>query len=148
MLHRLVTGYQVSQAVHVAATLGLCDLLADGPRGVAELAEATGADARSLTRLMRALTAVGLYEYDGEESFANTELGDAFRADAPRSVAGLARFVGRPFHWQTYGSLEHSIRSGENAFSVVHGESVWDYLAKHPDEQSVFDDAMTALSRR
>ena len=90
-LHRLVTGYQVSQAVHVAATLGLCDLLADGPRSVAELAEATGADARSLTRLMRALAAVGLYVSDGDERFANTELGDAFRADAPRSVAGWAR---------------------------------------------------------
>ena len=30
-LHRLITGYQASQAVHVAATLGLCDLLADEP---------------------------------------------------------------------------------------------------------------------
>ena len=48
LLHRLVTGYQVSQALHVAATLGLCDLLAHGPRSVAELAEAAGADARSL----------------------------------------------------------------------------------------------------
>ena len=90
-LHRLVTGYQVSQAVHVAATLGLCDLLADGPRSVATLAEATGTDARSLTRLMRGLAAVGLCVSDGDERFANTELGDAFR-----SVAGWARFVGRP----------------------------------------------------
>ena len=146
-LRRLVIGYQVSQAVHVAATLGLSDLLGDGPKSVAELAEATGADARSLTRLMHGLATVGLYVSEGDETFANTELGDAFRADAPRSVARWARFVGRPFHWQAYGLLEHSIRTGENAFSVVHGESVWDYLAKHPDEQSVFDDAMTALSQ-
>jgi hypothetical protein len=146
-LRRLVTGYQVSQAVHVAATLGLSDLLADGPRSVAELAEATGADAHSLTRLMRALAAVGLYVRDADETFANTELGAAFRTDAPRSVAGLARFVGRPFHWQAYGSLEHSIRTGESAFSVVHGQPVWDYLAEHPEDQRVFDDAMTALSR-
>ena len=146
LLHRLVTGYQVSQAVHVAATLGLCDLLADGPRSVAELAVATGADARSLTRLMRALAAVGLYVSDDNERFANTELGDAFRADASRSVAGWARFVGRPYHWQTYALLEYSVRTGENAFAAVHGESVWDYLAKHPDEQRVFDEAMTALS--
>jgi hypothetical protein len=146
-LHRLVAGYQVSQAVYVAATLGLCDLLADGPRSVAELAEAAGADARSLTRLMRALTAVGLFVSDGDERFANTELGDALRADAPRSVAGRARLVGRPFHWQTYGSLKHSIRTGESAFAAVHGESVWDYLAKRPDEQKVLDEAMTTLSQ-
>jgi hypothetical protein len=146
-LHRLITGYQVSQAVHVAATLGLSDLLADGPRSVAELAEATGADARSLTRLMRGLAAVGLYVSDGEERFANTELGDAFRTDVPRSVAGWARAVGRPHHWQAYASLEHSIRTGENAFATVHGESVWDYLAKRPGEQRVFDEAFTSLSQ-
>ena len=146
-LHRLVTGYQVTQAVHVAATLGLSDLLADGPKSAAELAEATGADARSLTRLMRALAAVGLYVRDGDKRFANTDLGDAFRADAPRSVAGWARLVGRPFHWQTYASLEHSIRTGENAFEAVHGESVWDYLTNYPGEQKIFDEAMTALSQ-
>ncbi|MFI7065182.1 methyltransferase [Kribbella sp. NPDC050124] len=145
-LHRLVTGYQVSQAVHVAASLGLSDLLADGPKTAAELAEATGADPGSLTRLMRALVTVGLYVSDGER-FANTELGDAFRIDAPRSVAGWARAVGRQHHWQAYASLEHSIRTGENAFEAVHGEPVWAYFAKHPDEQTIFAAAMTDLSR-
>lgn len=29
-LRRLVTGYQVSEALHVAATLGIADLLAEG----------------------------------------------------------------------------------------------------------------------
>ncbi len=146
-LHRLIAGYQVSQAVHVGVTLGLCDLLADGPRSVAEIAETTDVDARSLTRLVRALVAIGLLVSDGDERFANTELGDALRADAPRPVAGRARLVGRPFHWRAYGALEHSIRTGETAFAAVHGESVWDYLAKRPDEQDVFDKAMTTLSR-
>ena len=45
-LHRLVTGYQVSQAVHVSATLGLSDLLADGPRSGARRTEANAADQR------------------------------------------------------------------------------------------------------
>jgi O-methyltransferase domain/Dimerisation domain len=146
-LHRLIAGYQVSQAVHVAATLGVCDLLADGPRSVVEIAETADVDARSLARLMRALVAIGLLVSDGDERFANTELGDALRADAPRSVAGRARLVGRPFHWQAYGALEHSIRTGEAAFAAVHGESIWDYLAKRPDEQNVFDKAMTTLSQ-
>jgi hypothetical protein len=146
-LNRLVTGYQVSQALHVAAILGLSDLLSDGPRSVAELAEAAGADARALARLMRALAAVGLYVSDGDERFANTELGDTLRADAPRSVAARARLLGRAFHWRAYGSLEQSIRTGESAFALVHGESVWEYLAKRPDEQRIFDEAMTALSQ-
>jgi hypothetical protein len=41
-LWRMTTAYQVSQAIHVAATLGIADLLEDGPRSAEELAEATG----------------------------------------------------------------------------------------------------------
>lgn len=37
----LVNGFMVSQAIHVAATLGIADLLQDGPRGVDDLAAAT-----------------------------------------------------------------------------------------------------------
>ncbi|MGW1341927.1 methyltransferase [Kribbella sp. NPDC002412] len=146
-LHRLITGHQVAQAVHVAARLGLSDLLADGPRSVAELAESTAADPRSLARLMRVLVAVGLYVGVEGERFACTELGDAFRSEAPRSVAGWARMVGRPFHWQAYGELEHCVRTGESGFVAAHGVPLWEYLTEHPDEQELFDGAMTAISR-
>jgi len=37
-LLRLVNGYQVSQAIHVAATLGIAEQLAAGPRAVGDLA--------------------------------------------------------------------------------------------------------------
>ena len=40
-LRRLVNGYQVTQAIHVAAKLGLADHLADGPRASDDLARAT-----------------------------------------------------------------------------------------------------------
>ena len=94
-LRRMINGYQVSQALHVAATLGLSDLLADGPRSVADLAAATGTDERTLLRLLRALASVGVYAGGEEGRFTNTELGEALRSDAPRSVAGWAA-VDRP----------------------------------------------------
>ena len=47
-LLRLVTGYWLSQAVHVAAQLGIADHLRDGPKAVEELASETGAHAQSL----------------------------------------------------------------------------------------------------
>jgi DNA-binding IclR family transcriptional regulator len=69
VLRRLIDGYKVSQAIHVAATLGIADLLADGPRGSDDLAAATETHPGSLHRLLRALAAVGvLEECDGEGS--------------------------------------------------------------------------------
>ncbi|MEV6272510.1 methyltransferase [Kribbella sp. NPDC051936] len=144
-LLRLIGGYQVSQAISVAARLGISDVLATSPQTLSELAQSTGADAPSLARLMRGLTELGLYTDDGG-TFANTELGAALRVDAPRSIAGWARFIGTGSYWQTQAALEQSVRSGETAFSIVHGEPVWEYRARHPEEQDAFDAAMTSMA--
>ena len=52
---RMVSGYWVSQAVYVAAKLGIADLVKDGPRSAEDLAGVTGTHAPSLYRLLRAL---------------------------------------------------------------------------------------------
>jgi hypothetical protein len=146
-LQRMLNGYQLSQAMHVAVVLQLSDVLAERPRTGAELAAATGADERTLFRLLRALTLVGLYTSDSDGRFANTELGAALRSDAPRSVAAWGAFIGRPYHWRAWAGLELSVRTGENAFRAVHGMSVWEYRGEHPDEGMIFDQAMIAQSR-
>ena len=66
VLMQLTEGYQISQSIHVAASLGIADLLMDGPRSVGDLAEATGSHPPTLYRLLRALASVGVFvEVDG-----------------------------------------------------------------------------------
>ena len=62
-LFQMTTGYWISQAIYVAAKLGIADLLKDGPQSCVALAAATGADAASLFRLMRALASLGVFSY-------------------------------------------------------------------------------------
>ena len=59
-LLRLASGYQLSQAIHVAARLDVADRLAGGPRSSDELAAETNADPDALYRLLRALAAAGV----------------------------------------------------------------------------------------
>jgi DNA-binding IclR family transcriptional regulator len=59
-LLRLVSGYQLSQLLHVAARLDVGDRLAGGPRSADELADETATHAETLYRLLRALAAVGV----------------------------------------------------------------------------------------
>ena len=147
-IRRMVEGYQVSQAIHVAATLGIADLLADASRTSDELAAATGTHPPTLYRLLRALASVEvLHELDGRR-FELTPLGQPLRSDVPDSIAGWAAFIGRPYYWQAWPGLLHSVRTGENAFRHVHGTDVWTYRSTRPDESAVFDRAMTSLSRR
>jgi O-methyltransferase domain/Dimerisation domain len=146
-VRRLVTGFRVSQAIHVAVVLGISDLLADGPLAVAELAERTGSHERSLYRLLRALATAGVYEELDGQRFRSTPVGEELRTDAAESAAGQAAFIGRPAYWQAWSSLLHSVRTGENAFRAVHGQDVWAFRREHPDEGAACDNAMTSMSR-
>ncbi len=119
IMRRLVEGYQVSQAIHVAATLGIADLLADENRTSDELAESTGTHPPALYRLLRALASVDvLYELDGR-CFGLAPLGECLRSDVPDSIASWAAFVGRPYYWQAWAGLSHSIRTGEKPASFL-----------------------------
>jgi hypothetical protein len=145
-LGRLIVGFQVSQAIHVAAVLGIADLLADGPKTSDELAAETGVDAASLYRLLRALASVGVFHEEEGRRFALTPIGEPLRSDVPGSLRGWAAFVGRPYFREAWSHLEHSIRTGENAFQHVHGTDVWSYRAERPEESAIFDRAMEALT--
>src|ERR1700730_14514854 len=94
-LHRLVNGYQVSQALHVLTALGIPDRLADGPCSSEDLAAVVGATDGPLYRLLRAVAAVGVLEELPGRRFALTELGEGLRSDVSGSLAGWAAFVGR-----------------------------------------------------
>lgn len=78
-----INGFQVSQAIHVAACLGIADLLDQGVLTADELAVRTRSHGVSLYRLLRALAAVGLFREEDERRFSLTALGAAFAAMCP-----------------------------------------------------------------
>jgi SAM-dependent methyltransferase len=147
-IRRLIDGYQVSQAIHVAATLGIADLLADACRTSDELAALTATHAPTLYRMLRALASADvLRELDGHR-FELTPIGECLRSDVGDSITGWAAFIGTRSHWEAWSDLQHSVRTGENAFRHVHGIDPWTYRSTRPEEGAVFDRAMRSLSRR
>lgn len=145
-LMKLVNGFQVSQAICVAATLGIPDLLRHGPRRSDELAVAANVHAITLYRLLRALAAVGVLEEHKDRHFALTALGDLLRSDVPSSKNAWARLMGQSNYWMAWQDLLGSVRTGKTAFQRVHGMSVWDYRAQHSREAETFDRAMGTVT--
>lgn len=143
---RLLTGYWLTQAVYVAAKLGIADLLTSGPRSAADLALATRVHAPSLYRLLRALASVGVFvEQDGQR-FALTPLAECLR-DAPGSQRSLALMVGEE-QYRAWGELLHCVTTGQTAFDKQYGMPLFDFLAQHPDKAKVFDEAMVGVHGR
>jgi O-methyltransferase domain/Dimerisation domain len=147
-LHRLINGFQISQAIHVAAVLGVADHLASGPRPSDEIAAAVGANPPALYRLLRALAAVGVFREHEDRRFSLTAMGECLRSDAEEPVMPFATFIGQAYQWQTWGHLLHSVKTGENAFRALHGTSSWVYRQQHPEQNLIFNAAMTGNSRR
>ena len=146
-LGRLLYGYRLSQAASVAASLGVPDALAAGPRTADELAAELHCDPVLLYRLLRLLAATDVLHEDAERRFSLTPVGELLRSDVPGSMREPAILQGRPEVLAAYGKLEHAIRTGENAFEAQFGESVWEWRGRQPALSSQFNRTMAAWSR-
>jgi hypothetical protein len=146
-LLRLVMGGMLAQSIAVAATLGIADLLEQGPRTCAVLAEDTGTDAPSLYRLLRALAGLGVLAEDGEGRFALTSLGGPLRSAAPDSVRAMLTLVGLPYHREAWSNLLYSVQTGQPALDHCFGMGAFAYFEANPEVGANFNAAMTDLSR-
>jgi hypothetical protein len=145
-LMNMLAGKWASQAVAVAAEFRVADLLRDGSKTAAELAQATTTSADGMHRLLRALTGLGLCAESGQRRFRLTRLGQHLRTDVSQSVAGFARFVGHDSTWRPWGEFHHAVRTAEPAFDHVFGMPVFEYFRKTPAANAAFQGAMTSVS--
>jgi len=99
-------------------------------------------------RLLRALAALDVLREDEGRRFSLTPMGECLRSEADLPLGPHSILVGQPYYWQAWGHLIHSVKTGENAFRAVHGMASWAYRAEHPEQNAVFNTAMTANSRR
>jgi hypothetical protein len=145
-LMRMGFGFAFAQALLVAAELGIADLLHGGPRSADDLARATGSDADALYRVLRFLASEGVFREEAPRRFAQSELSDALRVDAPKSPRDFIRMINREAY-TAWGQLLHTVRTGETAFEHVFGAQRFDWLAKHPEAAALFQRAMVSLSQ-
>ncbi|MEU7619797.1 methyltransferase [Micromonospora rifamycinica] len=140
-----LTDLIVPMTARAVSDLGIADLLADGPRPVAELAAEAGAHERSLCRALRALAAKGIFTEPEPEVFALTPLAQPLRSDHPMSMRAVYTLLASDV--QAWAELPHSLRTGEAAFDRAHGTDYWSHLADNPQESRRVDRWMHAITR-
>jgi hypothetical protein len=145
VLFQMATAYWLSQAIYVAAKLGIADLLKDGPLSCLALADSTGSDTSSLFRLMRALSSVGIFAQYGTDHFALSPLAESLQTGVHGSLRAMVITVGE-IHYQAFGNLLYSVQTGSPAFNNVFGESLFDYLQQNVDAGGSFHQGMTNVS--
>jgi len=141
----LITGFRVSRALYVAAKLGIADRLSNGRKSIDELARLTSVHAPSLFRVMRARASVGIFAEDEQGRYTLTPRAATLQSDVPGSLRAWAILALGEEHYQAWGDLLHTVRTGETAFPHVFGMGVFQYEAQHPEHAKIFDEAMANL---
>ncbi len=131
-----ITSKWITKPIHVVAELGIADLLREKPMSVEDLAQKTDTHAPTLYRLLRALSAVGVFVETGERVFELTPMGQCLCSEAMRPLALM--FLS-DWHDKAWDGLAYSVRSGKPAFDHAFGQKAFDWMEENPGPRAMFD---------
>jgi hypothetical protein len=136
-----------TQVIGAIAELGVADVLAsEGPLTAADLAARLDVNADALHRVLRVAAVENFLRVDRRGRFKLTRLGRTLGSDSPITARPWSRYMALASTRNAWGDLDESIRTGRSAFERVHGMSVWDWFAAHPDEERLFAAAMQSIT--
>lgn len=151
-LLQMADGFIVNRCLCALATLGVADLLTEGPKSAAELAGKLNVNESALYRVLRATASVGVFEETpsasagGPRLFGNNRLSHFLRSGVPGSLKAQLVFRGSEFVYVPFQEIMHSVETGQPARDKVFGMDGFEYLRRHPEQGRIFDDAMTSMS--
>ena len=143
MLWGLINSNVLARCVQVVAEYGVADALADRPMTAAELAAETGMNADALRRMLRLLTAHEVFAQEGE-LYRHTEASEMLRTDHPQSMRSFARMMNLPVFLESFAGLTQTAKTGK---PIKDFAGFMEYFAAHPEQSSIFNQAMADKSR-
>jgi hypothetical protein len=145
-LQEMAGGYCLSRCLHVVADLGVADVLEDAPQTAAALAAAVRADPDALGRVLRLLSAHGVFT-SADGRFAHSSASRLLQSEHPQSMRAFVRMFGLQSNWEILGALHHSVRTGQPAADQVLPNGFWAHLAENPEANAIFGEAMSAKAQ-
>ncbi len=145
-LRQIAAGYCLPRGLHAVANLGVADKLDETPRTAAELAASVGVHPEALGRVLRLLSAHGVFELS-EGRFRHSPASRMLRSDHPQSMRDYVRMFGLPFFWATFGEMDEAVRTGLPMGDKVTPGGLWAYLAQNPEASAVFNATMATKAR-
>ena len=147
LIGSLAEAYVNSRCLHVAANLGVADILTDEPRTLVAVASELDVEPTALVRLLRHLASLGVFAMR-EDNVWNNEASRLLRTGHPDELLPLTRMLGLPIMWDSFGALDQAVRTGRPGATFRDPEGFFAYLDAHPAESAVYDEGMAAMTTR
>lgn len=145
-LVQIGTAFWQSRVLHTAARLDIATELADDVADADDIAKRVSADPDAVYRMLRMLTAMGIFEETAPRQFRNNPVSAYLRQDNPDNLRAMVLMhnsdtMSRPWFEQ----FEQGVRSGESPFRRTHGEELFSYMDHHADFDALFSRAMDSV---
>lgn len=146
-LQALASGFIAARCIQVAAEFGLADVVSETLAPVNEAADRIGVSADALSRVLRLLSAHGVFELTGDK-VRHSPSSHYLRSDHPQSLRPWIRLIGSRLNWAVFGSFAQIVRTGLPYAPEHDGDetaaSVFAQLAADPLEARLYDEGMTS----
>lgn len=141
----LAIGARIALALRLVAERRIADLVADRPKTAETLAHETGLPAEGLRRLMRGLTAYGIFQESSDGAFGQTELSACMREGSSPSVREMILVLNDDAVLNAWQQLPTVLESGRPAFAVANGVSFFEHVASDSRRSALMGQFMTGI---
>ncbi|MEG4589524.1 methyltransferase [Microcoleus sp. MOSTC5] len=145
-LLEIIYGYKRTQALFVAAKLGIADILSNGSQTADELAKATNVNSRSLYHLMRLLVSMGIFSAEKNDEFKLNSMGKYLLTGTSDSLRGTILGNGDE-GYQAWGNLLYGVKTGESSFDKTFKMSAYSYFKQNSESAVNFNEWMKETTR-
>ncbi len=145
MIIEKVTAVWMAKMIGVACRLNLADILRDRSLHVEDIAAECGCDPAALYRFMRSMAGEGFFRETEDHVFSNTTLSE-YLAEGEKSIKYFVMHEICDVNFRLISEMVEGIRSGQSVADKVLGMSVFEYLEKHPETNTLYNRAMSESS--
>ncbi len=142
-------GLSETMMISVVCEAQVPELVSEGPISTRELARLTQMNADVMHRILRALSARGIFHMmPGTEGLvSHTRLSRGLLNETAHASHEWAQYFGSVGNVGAWADLRTSLLDGRSAFDRVFGETVWEWFAKNPAAEENFAQSMMGVTR-
>ena len=93
MILQILMGKLISRVLTAVVDVNVADHLVDGPKSAADLAETTDSNEDALYRMLRVLSAFGIFQENEDRVFANNGASALLASETQGSLRDMVRWI-------------------------------------------------------
>lgn len=145
LIKNMLLSYYDTQALYIASKLKIADILESGEKNIIEIADFLEVSNDKLYRIMRYLSAKGIFIEGTNKIFSNNKQSKFLLTNSKYQLNAFIELHAKYFY-KSATNLLAAIKDDSIPFEIEYGEKVWPFLQSNQQANNIFNEAMAQNS--